>query len=75
MGIFLALFAVMLVFVLILVLLYCCAYTKYSVFTCFMRLKNKIFYNTLIRFSLQSYLKTFVASCTTLSLIKWSESA
>lgn len=73
-GIFLAIGVVILLVILILFCFRVCAYSKYSVFSCYMRLKNKVFYNMLIRFSLQSYLKTFVASCTTINLIVWSDS-
>jgi len=37
-----------------------------------MTIKNKIFYNAFIRFSLQSFLKFMIAACTTLSLLDWA---
>ena len=51
-GVFFAIGALILVLVMFLGCLYSCAYTKYSIFSCFMKLKNNIFYNALIRFSL-----------------------
>lgn len=46
--------------------------TKYSVFRCYMTIKTKIFWNTLIRFTLQSFLKLMMGACLTLSLLQWA---
>ena len=39
-----------------------------------MMIKTKIFWNTLIRFSLQSFLKLMMGACLTLSLLEWADS-
>lgn len=61
-GIFIAIAALIMVFVLLLFCMYACAGAKYSIYSCYMRLKNKIVYNVFIRFSFQSYLKMLIGS-------------
>ena len=38
-----------------------------------MTIKTKIFWNTFIRFSLQSFLKIMMGACLTLSLLHWTD--
>lgn len=45
----------------------------YRVYRRFRLLQSKIFYNAILRYLLQSCLKLAVASCTTLTLVNWSD--
>ena len=73
-GAFFGLFCLILLLIGILACFRICAMTKYSVYRCYMTIKTKIFWNTLIRFSLQSFLKLMMGACLTLSLLEWADS-
>jgi len=49
-----------------------CKYRNYKVFKFYMQLKNKIFWNMIIRTSLQSYLKTVMSTWASLKVMQWS---
>ena len=72
-GAFVALAIMIIIVVILLICFRLCSATKYSCFSCYMKIKNKIFYNLFIRFALQGFLKFCIAACTTLSLIDWSK--
>ena len=73
-GAFLGLFCLILLLICFLACFRMCAMTKYSVYRCYMTIKTKIFWNVLIRFSLQSFLKIMMGACLTLSLLEWADS-
>ena len=72
-GAFFGLFCLILLLISCLACFRMCAMTKYSVYKCYMTIKTKIFWNALIRFSLQSFLKLMMGACLTLSLLKWGD--
>jgi len=45
---------------------------SYNAFRSYQKIKEKIFYNTFIRFMIQSVLKTGLASAATLSVVAWA---
>ena len=73
-GAFFGLFCLILLLISCLACFRMCAMTKYSVYKCYMTLKTKIFWNALIRFSLQSFLKLMMGACLTLTLLEWGDS-
>ena len=70
-GVYFGLFCLILLLIGLLACFRMCAMTKYSVYRCYMTIKTKIFWNALIRFSLQSFLKIMMGTCLTLSLLHW----
>lgn len=67
--------AIAIFLLLVIFLLLCfrsCAMTKYPCFTFYMKAKHKIFYNILIRFHMQSFLKLLLGASQTLSILNWS---
>ena len=47
-------------------------YSNYKVFKAFQNVKRKVFWNTMIRYSLQSYLKTLMAAGASLSILSFA---
>lgn len=73
MGLMLIIGAVIVVIVTVLFVGSYVATIDYKLYTKFRRLQEKIYYNAIIRYLLQSCLKLGVASATTLTLMNWSE--
>ena len=71
MGAFIAIAVLILLVAGLLLCLRVCAGAKYGCFKFYMNLKSKIYYNALIRYSLTSFLKIFIATCTTLSFVNF----
>ena len=72
-GAFIAIAVVILILVVLLSCLRICAGKKYGCFKFYMNMRSKIFYNALIRYNMTSFLKMFIATCTTLTLINFDE--
>ena len=71
-GIMLVIALAIVLFLLILVLMKYLGRRYERVSELYKNLRNKVYYNTLIRYVIQSTLKIQIASCTTIGMITWS---